>query len=431
MHRNGRTVDVPGRLARVAHRTMRRPAVVASTLLLAMSGLLPIPAAAVVSPTTTSPTEAPAATTSSLHLRVESARTWNPAGLTKGDAIPSYQWLITRDDTGDSSHYGTSLPANDTANSNFACTPQSLGRRSRLSRRTASGRRSSSIPGGTTAEVVAQGDQSTFSETTALANLPNGKYMISVTADGYDVPSCTTSATVTCHVDGFKVDGAGSACRPPTRAWSPWTSSRTRCRWRRSVPASGTTSRRTAPTTPASRPWPASRPSSPTSAARSSPTGSATRCARHTSTTPNGLMLFGTDGKPLVQTLGGKCVSDANGDIVIPYMPPQRYSVEVVPPNGQTWYQTTTLEGWHDWDTWAIQGWNGFDPEFIQGGEPFPFAEFGFVQTHDCRRPTRRGRSSAAARARSRAPSSTPRRSRRRSAASRSAAPRATSSSAR
>ena len=93
-----------------------------------------------------------------------------------------------------------------------------------------------------------------------------------------------------------------------------------------------------------------------------------------------GLMLFGTDGKPLIQTVGGHCLSDANGVITIPYLGPDRYAATVTPPNGQTWYQTSTLEGWHDWDTWSIEGWNGYDPEFVQGAEPFPFAEFGFVQ---------------------------------------------------
>ena len=94
----------------------------------------------------------------------------------------------------------------------------------------------------------------------------------------------------------------------------------------------------------------------------------------------SGNLIFGADGKPVILQVGGRCYSDANGDIVIKYLGPDRYSSTVTPPNGQQWFQTSTREGWHDWDTWAIEGWDGFDPEFVQGAEPFPFAEFGFVQ---------------------------------------------------
>jgi hypothetical protein len=71
------------------------------------------------------------------------------------------------------------------------------------------------MKGGTSAEVVAQGDETTLNQTTGIdtANWPanennlHHKYMISVMADGYTVPGCTVTATVTCHVDGFKIDG--------------------------------------------------------------------------------------------------------------------------------------------------------------------------------------------------------------------------------
>ena len=50
------------------------------------------------------------------------------------------------------------------------------------------------------------------------------------------------------------------------------------------------------------------------------------------------------------------CLSDHYGDIVIPNMGPNRYAVTVIPPdprthNGDQWVETTTLEGGHDWDT--------------------------------------------------------------------------------
>jgi hypothetical protein len=65
---------------------------------------------------------APAAPTTTLHLSVVSARQWIPSGLAQGQAIPHYRWLIVIDDTGDPSHYGTSLPMGP-GNSNFDCTP--------------------------------------------------------------------------------------------------------------------------------------------------------------------------------------------------------------------------------------------------------------------------------------------------------------------
>ncbi len=372
-----------GRRPRPATRAARRLAA-AAAVVLGLTGLLPGVATAVPLAPAAMPAAAPAATTS-LHLRVESARTWNPAGLHEGDPIPHYQWLITKDDTGDTSHYGTTLPVG-VGNSSFDCTPQSLGGDPAYPAH-CQWPSIRSIPGGTTAQVVAQGDESTLSQATALTNLPDGKYMISVTADGFDVPGCTKTPTVTCHVDGFKVDGTWFSVPDPGTGLVtvklqpyPLPLATIRARVWNDLQTNGA--------------YDTGEPTLAGFTAKLTDIGGQIQsdwfgnplCTTYQHDS-GGLMLFGTDGKPLVATLGGKCVSDANGDIVIPYMPPQRYSVEVIPPNGQTWHQTTTLEGWHDWDTWAIQGWNGFDPEFIQGGEPFPFAEFGFVQTQACGSP--------------------------------------------
>jgi len=82
-----------------------------------------------------------------------------------------------------------------------------------------------------------------------------------------------------------------------------------------------------------------------------------------------------------------QCISDANGDIVIPNVGPNRYAVTVAPPDPQNqneaklpWIQTTTLEGGHDWDTWNMEGSTGYDTELIVGGEATPFVHFGFVR---------------------------------------------------
>ena len=87
------------------------------------------------------------------------------------------------------------------------------------------------------------------------------------------------------------------------------------------------------------------------------------------------------DGAPdPIPGTGGKCVSDADGMLAIPHLGPNRYALSVVPPDGSDWIQTTTLEGNHDWDAWVMEGSTGFDTEFVVAGEPFPATFFGFVK---------------------------------------------------
>ncbi|MBM6400016.1 IPT/TIG domain-containing protein [Phycicoccus sp. MQZ13P-5] len=89
------------------------------------------------------------------------------------------------------------------------------------------------------------------------------------------------------------------------------------------------------------------------------------------------------DGNPIVQTVGGKCLSDADGMLVIPHLGTNRYTTYVTPPDGSDWVQTTTLEGNHDWDTWLLEGSTGYDTEFTLAGELVPTPQFGFVHPHN------------------------------------------------
>ena len=83
-------------------------------------------------------------------------------------------------------------------------------------------------------------------------------------------------------------------------------------------------------------------------------------------------------GEPNGQT---DCLrSDANGNIVVPDLGPSRYDVNVVPPDGTDWTQTTTLEGGLSWDAWLQEGGTGLDNEFVVAGEPFPWTIFGFTR---------------------------------------------------
>jgi hypothetical protein len=94
--------------------------------------------------------------------------------------------------------------------------------------------------------------------------------------------------------------------------------------------------------------------------------------------------LYDADGAPVpVPGTGGMCLSDANGDIVMPNVGTNRFEAWVVPPDGTAWTQTTTLEGNKGWDTWVMEGNTGFDTEFVTANEAFPVTIFGFVQPTD------------------------------------------------
>jgi hypothetical protein len=81
-------------------------------------------------------------------------------------------------------------------------------------------------------------------------------------------------------------------------------------------------------------------------------------------------------GDPLC---GGICLTDANGEVVIENLPPLKYEVEAIPPNGSGWIQTTTIEGGLGIDAWLHEGSSGYSTEidlgFLTGA-----ATFGFVK---------------------------------------------------
>ncbi|HEY7589436.1 MAG TPA: hypothetical protein VH723_00445 [Candidatus Limnocylindrales bacterium] len=85
-------------------------------------------------------------------------------------------------------------------------------------------------------------------------------------------------------------------------------------------------------------------------------------------------------GDNYIPGTGGECVSDADGYITIPNLGSNRYSVQVVPPTGSNWIQTSTLEGSHDWDVWAYEGYQGYERELVVNGALTPVAWFGYVR---------------------------------------------------
>jgi hypothetical protein len=74
---------------------------------------------------------------------------------------------------------------------------------------------------------------------------------------------------------------------------------------------------------------------------------------------------------------GGECLTDANGYAVIPNLPPLKYEVTPIPPDGSGWIQTTTIEGTHANDAWLEEGASGYSTEegFLQA-----VVWFGFVK---------------------------------------------------
>ena len=68
---------------------------------------------------------------------------------------------------------------------------------------------------------------------------------------------------------------------------------------------------------------------------------------------------------------------NANGVLAIKNMPPAKYAIEVVPPAGQGWHQTSTIEGSKAIDAWVKAN---EPPFFIEFGPPGHHVFIGFVQ---------------------------------------------------
>lgn len=73
----------------------------------------------------------------------------------------------------------------------------------------------------------------------------------------------------------------------------------------------------------------------------------------------------------------GTVRTDANGNASIKYLPPGKYGIRVVPPKGQQWVQTTTIEGTKTIDAWVKANEPSFFTEF---GPPGPHVFVGFVR---------------------------------------------------
>ncbi len=81
-------------------------------------------------------------------------------------------------------------------------------------------------------------------------------------------------------------------------------------------------------------------------------------------------------GEPVPDT-GGQCLTDADGLVTIPNLPPLKYGAFAIPPDGSGWIQTSTIEGTNVIDAWLEEGSSGYT---IEEGFAAPMVSLGFVQ---------------------------------------------------
>ncbi len=92
----------------------------------------------------------------------------------------------------------------------------------------------------------------------------------------------------------------------------------------------------------------------------------------------NGHYIMDDDGSYIVDMMGsGVITTDTNGEAVVRFLVPGKYGVQVIPPAGSEWVQTSTIEGTPVIDAWVKAN---EPPVFLEGwGGGFKHVIFGFV----------------------------------------------------
>ena len=291
-----------------------------------------------------------------------------PAPVTKGDPVTTYKYLINEDNTGTTTQRS---PAAGTG-----CSPQDAGYPNSCLWTSIAGAKGSS-------PIYTQGTQADF---TASMNIPDGRYLISVLADGYKLDGRHFT------VSGGTVTWQGKAANDPASEvmveLQPWP-----------LPDAQIQAAVFEDISPVN-----SAPDLPAEHGLAGFQAHITDYLGEVTTDVYGAPLCGTgtclsacyvvNGGVDIGTVApvdaaGRCPTVAGagfpagavveGKVKIPNLGPNRYALSVTPPDGSGWIQTTTLEGNHDWDAWVMEGATGLDTEFVVAGEPFPAIIFGYV----------------------------------------------------
>mgnify|MGYP001327310748 CR=1 FL=1 len=319
-----------------AHRRPRLRQTLATVVQLCIVFMMILSPLASLQPAPVQAAPAAQAPTNTFSLRVVSARTEPnaPGGpVTAGDVITEFQYLINEDNTGDPLQLREDGCTPADANYPVNCNWPSL----------------REVPGA--APIMTQGDQSDFAN--GGFDLPDGRYLVSVMADGYKIGGAHFTVPLT---------GPVTVELHP----HPLPSATMRIKVFEDI--------------------------SPVNGQMDAPAEGGLAGFRVTINDTLGQVSVDVFGNPLCTTYDANmeptgqtdCLySDANGDIVVPNLGPLRYDVLVTPPDGSDWVETTTLEGSPSWDTWLQEGGTGLDNEFVVAGEPFPWTIFGFTRPMD------------------------------------------------
>jgi len=88
---------------------------------------------------------------------------------------------------------------------------------------------------------------------------------------------------------------------------------------------------------------------------------------------------FDADGNPIVVTLGdGTLHPNPDGTMLVENLSPGKYGIVMIPPTGENWQQTSTIEGTKVIDAWVKAN---EPPFFVEFGLPGPHVFIGYIKS--------------------------------------------------
>ncbi len=260
----------------------------------------------------------------------------------------------------------------------------------------------------TASPVISEGDQSNWGDAlngrggalpafNGTHGLPPGKYLVSVTSDGYEIGGAHFSICPTSDDPACATSGAQSSPGLVVVGLNPYP-----------LPLGTIRARAYADILPTTGAWQETDPPLQGFVATIADYDGLVSvdyygnplCTEYETTDgkPTSPIKLDAKGTPTPKTpaeytdgvVPGHCVTGPDGIVTIPNVPPNRYDVTLTPPQSQQgrvdakassigWVQDETLEGNHAIDVWIMPADNGVDTEQVVAGEPVPFVNAGFV----------------------------------------------------